>query len=77
MKKSEKSKRAKLANLIMQAPLAVWMIAFVLAPFALLCNAWTAGRRHSSTFSAAGHPRRVMKYPVSLTFPAYSRTRRR
>ena len=36
MKKSEKSKRAKLANLIMQAPLAVWMIAFVLAPFALL-----------------------------------------
>ena len=36
MKKNEKSKRAKIANLIMQAPLAVWMIAFVLAPFALL-----------------------------------------
>ena len=33
MKKSEKTKRAKITNFIMQAPLAVWMIAFVLAPF--------------------------------------------
>lgn len=36
MKKSEKSKRERVTNFIMQAPLAVWMAAFVLAPFCLL-----------------------------------------
>lgn len=36
MKKSEKTKRARITSFIMQAPLAIWMIAFVLAPFALL-----------------------------------------
>lgn len=36
MKKSEKTKRARITSFIMQAPLAIWMIAFVLAPFVLL-----------------------------------------
>ena len=36
MKKSEKTKRARITSFIMQAPLAVWMIGFVLAPFVLL-----------------------------------------
>ena len=36
MKKNEKTKRQRIANFVMQAPLAVWIIAFVLAPFVLL-----------------------------------------
>ena len=36
MKKTEKTKRQRIANFVMQAPLAVWIIAFVLAPFVLL-----------------------------------------
>lgn len=36
MRRSEKSRKERISTLIMQAPIAIWVIAFVLAPFCLL-----------------------------------------